>query len=306
MGKGIAAIVMVLAIVCVLVLFIFLFPLKDSQVYSFRNINAKEAYNYIKSNQGNNLVILDVRTWSEYNASHIKWGENEAINIPYDQLLANLSAYGTVDCPLTDRKTAFLIVYCYAGSRSTNASEILVCNPYANFSNVNNMIDGFQQYYLGTFANPLELNPMANATWDYSDTVVVDSAISSEFKCTSISAGEAYLMMTSGSPTYGFCSVVVDLREPEEYNQKHILNSTDVPFSEALDFPYVIGSEASALVPLARYKNETITLYCGSNCNISFSACQTLARKGFSKAFAIDEGIDAWIAAGYPTVSGKE
>ena len=305
-GKtGIAAIALlcIIAFILSLILFAFLFPQQESQNYSFKDISAKEAYQFIK-NKPRNLLLLDVRTWQEYNASHIKWGDSsslEAINIPHDKLLANLSAYGTTDCLLNNRKNDFLIVYCAVGFRSSNACKTLVCNPYANFSRVNNMIDGFQQYYLSTFANPLEANPHANATWDYSDTVVVDTASAPKFQCTTISAEDAYLMVTAGSQTYGFCRIAVDVRDSEKYDTAHIVNSTQAPAMEALNIHSSGGTDL--LSPLAAYRTEPIILYCDSSCHISSSACQYLASKGFSKTYTIQGGIETWTQSGYPTVS---
>ncbi len=275
---------------------------------TYKSISVNEAYDYLKGEQKNSVVVLDVRTWQEYDMSHIKWGEKsseEAIHIPYDQLLANLSAYGTSDCPLTDKKDEILIVYCLAGSRSTNASETLICNPYANFTNVHNMVDGFRIYFLDTIANPLQANPMANATWDYSDTVVLDSTITPDFKCTTISPTEAYTMVTSGLPPYGFCRVVIDVRDPFFYNESHIVNSTQAPFVEAINLPFE-GEETKFLLEIAKYKNETIILYCEGSCETAGSLCQMLASKGFSSVFVFRGGVGAWSNAGYPIISGNQ
>lgn len=299
-----------IAVLCVIVaaiLSVFILYSHQGQI-TYKSISVREVHDCLKETQEKPVVVLDVRTWQEYNASHIKWGNNpseEAIYIPYDQLLANLSAYGTPECPLTDKKDEFVIVYCLAGYRSTNASETLICNPYANFTNVNNMVDGFELYYLSTIANPLQGNPMVNATWDYSDTVIVDPLIITDFKCTTISESEAYLMVTSGFSPHGFCSIIVDVRDPVLYNEYHIVNSTQAPFLEAVNIPYVESEETNFLLQLSKYKNETIILYCGGGCDTSTSACQMLAGKGFSSIFALSQGVDAWSFAGYPTISSN-
>jgi len=301
--------ILVIAVLCIsLVVAIFsVFTLFNQGQITYRNISVNEVYDYLKDEQKNSVVVLDVRTIQEYNSSHIKWGEKpseEAIHIPYDQLLANLSAYGKSDCQLTDKKDEFLIVYCLAGSRSTNASETLICNPYANFTNVHNMVDGFRMYFLDTIANPLQANPMGNATWDYSDTVVIDSTITPDFKCTTISPTEAYTMITSGLSPYGFCRVVIDVRDPFFYNESRIVNSTQAPFLEPINLPYIEGEETKFLLELAKYKNEAIIFYCEGSCRTGASVCQMLASKGFSNVFVFSGGVGAWSYAGYPIISG--
>lgn len=306
-SRRIIAVTVSCVIVIAASLLIFILHSQQGQIV-YNSISVGEVYDCLRGIQENPIVVLDVRTWQEYNASHIKWGENpneEAINISYDQLLANLSAYGTSECPLTNKKDEFLIVYCLAGFRSTNASETLICNPYANFTNVNNMVDGFEMYYLDTIANPLQANPVVNATWDYSDTVVVDAVTVSDFKCTTISEDEAYIMVTSGSSPYGFCRVIIDVRDPVLYNEYHIVNSTQTPFLEAINFPYIESEETNFLLQLAEYKNETIILYCGGGCDTSALVCQMLACKGFSSVFALKQGVDAWSFVGYPITSSE-
>ena len=186
------------------------------------------------------------------------------------------------------------------------ASETLICNPYVNFTNVHNMVDGFKTYFLDTVANPLQANPMMNATGDYSDTVVLDSTISPEFKCTTISPTEAYIMVTSGLSQYGFCRVVIDVRDPFYYNESRIVNSTQAPFLEVINLTYIEGEETKFLLELSKYKNETMILYCEGSCQTAGSLCQMLANKGFSSVFVFNGGVGAWSNAGYPIISGNQ
>ena len=75
-----------------------------------------------------NLLVLDVRTIDEFNANHL----NNATLIPVAELggrLAELASYNDTE----------IIVYCGSGSRSLQASNILVAN---NFSKIYNMEGG--------------------------------------------------------------------------------------------------------------------------------------------------------------------
>jgi rhodanese-related sulfurtransferase len=61
--------------------------------------------------ESGNYIVLDVRTASEYNTSHVK----DSINIPYDEIDENID--------LDKDKTIF--VYCQSGKRSAIAYDTL-------------------------------------------------------------------------------------------------------------------------------------------------------------------------------------
>lgn len=264
-----------------------------------QNISVQEAYAFIKYGINlTNMVVLDVRRWAdEYNVSHIKGGAYpnlEAINIPYDQLLANLSAYGTAACPLTGHKDDLIIVYCRVGIRSSNASETLVNNPYVNFTNVYNVIGGFLQYYLNTIGNPSQTSP--TLYWNFSDTVVIN-ATAPPPTYTVINVTNAYNMATNGS-----CSIIVDARTTAEYNAQHIVNSTTPTILHAISIPYDETSGTMDLSQLTGNETNAIIVYCQNNaCPKSADACNYLLNHGFTKVYDLGDGIDAWMAAGYPT-----
>ncbi len=88
------------------------------------DVTVSEAKNMIESNPL--LVVLDVRTQSEYNSGHIK----NAKLIPHTELEARI---GELD---ENRET---LVYCHSGGRSTTASQILIDH---DFSQVYNMLGG--------------------------------------------------------------------------------------------------------------------------------------------------------------------
>ena len=100
---------------------------------TFQNITVDTAYHMIKKeNKYQNLVILDVRTPSEYDKSHLY----DAILIPYDDLeerIKELEEYIHFD----------IIIYCKSGGRSQQASEILVKN---SFTKVYNMFGGIMAW----------------------------------------------------------------------------------------------------------------------------------------------------------------
>ncbi|MGD0977536.1 MAG: rhodanese-like domain-containing protein [Candidatus Bathyarchaeia archaeon] len=317
-SKGLLAIAALLVLVFVFSSVTGTVPPQNWQgsIAPLQNISVQEAYAYIKYGINlTNMVVLDVRTPAEYNASHIKGGSAfpslEAINIPYNlsntaPFLANLSAYGTASCPLTGHQNDLIIVLCRVGIRSSGACEVLVSNPYVNFTNVYNVIGGFQQYYLDTIASPTNTSPILY--WNFSDTVVVNAT--NPASVVDLNVTEAYKMMTSGSSLYGRCSLVVDARTTGEYDTAHIVNSTTAPVLSAISIPWVDGSELiSPSSPLYGHYNDPIIVYCQniSTCAKSGDASSYLVNHGFTKVYDLSYpnggGIAEWTAEGYPTAA---
>ena len=102
-------------------------PDNPSELYE--NIDVNTAYNMINDTETYpNLLILDVRTLSEYEENHI----NSSILIPHDVLGIQIDE-------LINYKDVEIIVHCRSGSRSKIAVNILISN---NFSKVYNMLGG--------------------------------------------------------------------------------------------------------------------------------------------------------------------
>ncbi|MBY8980596.1 MAG: rhodanese-like domain-containing protein [Candidatus Lokiarchaeota archaeon] len=81
------------------------------------------------------LLVLDVRTREEFNTNHL----HNATLIPLAEIegrLAELALYNDTE----------IIVYCRTGSRSQEASEILIDNNYYNFTKVYNMLGGINAW----------------------------------------------------------------------------------------------------------------------------------------------------------------
>ena len=81
------------------------------------------------------LLVLDVRTIEEFNTSHL----HDAILIPLAELAGRLTE-------LTSYNDTEIIVYCMSGSRSLQASNILIDNNYYNFTKVYNMLGGINAW----------------------------------------------------------------------------------------------------------------------------------------------------------------
>lgn len=96
----------------------------------YENINGNKLDSIIKNNK--NVLILDVRTPSEFKYGHI----SRAKNIPINELGYKINT-------ISSYKDEEVIVYCASGMRSSTASKILSKN---GFSKIYNLSRGMASY----------------------------------------------------------------------------------------------------------------------------------------------------------------
>lgn len=84
---------------------------------------------------------------------------------------------------------------------------------------------------------------------------------------------------------------ILDVREPEEWNEFHVPDSTLIP----------LGQLASRVDELP--EDQDIVVVCRSG-NRSAQGRDILLGAGFTRVTSMAGGLTAWRAAGYPTVSG--
>ena len=84
-------------------------------------------------------------------------------------------------------------------------------------------------------------------------------------------------------------AVVLDVREPGEYESGHVLNSKLIP----------LGKLKQRIGELEKYKDNSIVVLCRSG-NRSGTACFILGKHGFSQAYNLAGGIQAWKKANLP------
>jgi len=78
-------------------------------------------------------------------------------------------------------------------------------------------------------------------------------------------------------------AVVLDVREPGEYDAGHILNSKFIP----------LGKLKERLGELEKYKDQPIVVVCRSG-NRSGTACFLLGKQGFAQVYNLAGGVQAW------------
>jgi len=82
--------------------------------------------------------------------------------------------------------------------------------------------------------------------------------------------------------------LVLDVRTIEEFNMNHLNDATLIPVAE-------LGGR---LAELASYNDTEIIVYCRSGSR-SLVASNLLVDNNFTKIYNMEDGINAWIAAGY-------
>jgi rhodanese-related sulfurtransferase len=88
-------------------------------------------------------------------------------------------------------------------------------------------------------------------------------------------------------------TLLIDVREPDEYAQGHAANSTLIP----------LGQLEQRLSEIAGYKNKPVVLICRSG-NRSGKAQKMLQQAGFTATSNTEGGMVAWQKAGLPVVTG--
>jgi len=84
-------------------------------------------------------------------------------------------------------------------------------------------------------------------------------------------------------------TVVLDVREPQEYGNGHIRQSVHIPMSAL----------KNRLSELDKYKNRKIIAYCRSGSRSNY-ACKLLKKSGFDQVYNMAGGIMGWSSANLP------
>ena len=84
--------------------------------------------------------------------------------------------------------------------------------------------------------------------------------------------------------------LLLDVREPNEYNSGHLPDALHIPLSQIKD----------RTDELAKYASRPVIVYCARGVR-SGSAATALAKVGFSRVLELRGGLQAWVDAGLPT-----
>jgi rhodanese-related sulfurtransferase len=88
-------------------------------------------------------------------------------------------------------------------------------------------------------------------------------------------------------------AIVVDVREPKDYGNGHIINARNIPLSQL----------EQRMKDLERHKSKPVIVHCDTGTK-SGTAAGVLRRNGFEKVYSLAGGLAAWRQAGLPTAKG--
>ena len=107
---------------------------------------------------------------------------------------------------------------------------------------------------------------------------------------TTISFGDVTVEEAKSLVESNVSLIIVDVRTREEYDSGHIEGAILIPVSEL----------EGRITELS--KEEELLIYCRTG-NRSSNSVNILKANGYTKIFHMNDGIIAWIQAGYPTVN---
>ncbi|MEE8571586.1 MAG: rhodanese-like domain-containing protein, partial [Candidatus Bathyarchaeia archaeon] len=107
---------------------------------------------------------------------------------------------------------------------------------------------------------------------------------------TTISFGDVTVEEAKSLVESNVSLIIVDVRTREEYDSGHIEGAILIPVSEL----------EGRIIELS--KEEELLIYCRTG-NRSSNSVNILKANGYTKIFHMNDGIIAWIQAGYPTVN---
>jgi rhodanese-related sulfurtransferase len=91
--------------------------------------------------------------------------------------------------------------------------------------------------------------------------------------------------------------VVIDARNPEEYQEVHIKGAINIPASKFREFKHLLPND----------KSVKLIFYCnGVKCGKSKRAAQKAAEEGYSNTVVYADGMPVWEEKGYPIYAGPD
>ncbi len=99
-------------------------------------------------------------------------------------------------------------------------------------------------------------------------------------------------------------TVLVDVREPAEFSQQHIVGAVNYPRGvlemNIHNHPKVAASGCEPTVALSQLATQPVYLICRSGARSALAA-ESLQRMGFGKVYSVAGGMQAWLDAGLAT-----
>jgi rhodanese-related sulfurtransferase len=224
------------------------------------DVSAQTAYEIVNSG----VLVVDVRTPSEYNIMHV----NNSINIPW----YNSTDFATRLAPLVGKQNNQILLYCRSGIRSKNAWLYLNSTGYTQIYNMLGGINAWRAMNYSVWETPSGPIGLTEARW----------------------------MVDLGQGANGTFPnlIIIDVRDSASYNAGHLPNATNIPYTDDFTFNNTIRSALSGK------ENSEIVVYCaGGGCELSSMASSVLIEDGFTKVYWMPDGFSGWANAGYLVVT---
>lgn len=108
-----------------------------------------------------------------------------------------------------------------------------------------------------------------------------------------ISPEELKALVDSGADSF----LVIDAREPEEYQEVHIPGAVNVPQKRFSQYEHLLPAD----------KEKMLIFYCnGVKCGKSGKAAQAAAGLGYTNVLVYVQGMPVWEELNYPVVAGPD
>jgi rhodanese-related sulfurtransferase len=91
-------------------------------------------------------------------------------------------------------------------------------------------------------------------------------------------------------------ALIIDARDPDEYDGGHIAGAINLPYHDAVDDP-------SSLRALETRGRPIITYCGGGSCEVSLTVAEELSSAGHDRIAVYIGGFSEWVEAGYPVGS---
>ena len=231
--------------------------------YQPGHIGSGEAWDLMES--GGDAVLLDMQSQASFEERHV----SGAVNVPFEDL------EGFAAANISD-KSRVVICYCFCGDKGgtgLSARDLLTELGYAN---VYYMEPGDEWAYEGTLAG----EPGAGGS-------VADGPDAGGSVADGPDAGEPGYRIVTGDEAKAIfdsnpAAVLLDVRNQDEYDEKHIGGSTLIPVSE-------LGARLSEL---PEDKGAAIIVYCKAGAR-SKTAYGALRAAGYSNVYDM-QSVDNW------------
>lgn len=220
------------------------------------------------------MVLLDVREVSEYEAGHLE----NSFNVPLRTLAKNLALLPDLNAPI--------MVICKGGARATYAMATLQMLGYTDVKVLKGGFEAWAAEDFPTTTDPFIVEATTAPAVDEELLAALDNILSNLSKNFDLVAPKDLAVeLTEHAP------ILIDVRSVEEWNKGYIEGSVNIWINEFMD---KIGE-------LPADKDANLVVLCASGYRGAIVKMM-LNVLGYTKVRNLNGGTTAWTTAGFPLV----